>query len=86
MKCSSLTLAEAIKLVDKFLYVKITFNDRVIYDDYDHNEYESPDVTIPMRIERFSNSIVYAIEIDMVQHHHSVIRMYGTFVEEQHEE
>ena len=82
MKCSSLALEEAIRLVDAFLYVKIIFNDRVIYDDYDHNEYESPYVAIPRRIERFRNSIVESVEIDMVEHHHSVIRMYGKFVEE----
>ena len=85
MKCSSLTLEEAIRLVNEFLYVKITFNDRVIYDDYDNNEYESPYAAIPRRIDGFRNSIVCAIEIDMVQHHHSVIRMYGKPVEEQYE-
>lgn len=82
MKASTLTLEEAINLVDAFLYVKITFNDRVIYDDYDHNEYESPYAAIPRRIERFRNSIIYSIEIDMVQRHHTIIRMYGEFVEE----
>ena len=82
MKCSSLTLDKAIELVDEFLYVKIIFNDRIIYDDYDKNEYESPYVVIPRRIEGFRNSIVMAIEIDIVQHHHSVIRMYGELVEE----
>ena len=82
MKCSSLALEEAIRLVDEFLYVKITFNDKVIYDDYDNDEYRSPYAVIPERIEHYRNSIVESVEIDMVEHHHSVIRMYGTFVEE----
>jgi hypothetical protein len=82
MKFSSLTLEEAIRLVDEFLYVKITFNDRVIYDDYDNDEYRSPYSVIPERIEHYRNSIVESVEIYMVEHHHSIIRMYGKLVEE----
>ena len=82
MKCSSLMLEEAIRLVDPFLYVKITFNDRVIYNDYDNDEYYSPYAVIPERITHYRFSIVESMEIDMVYHHHTVIRMYGKLVEE----
>lgn len=82
MKCSSVTLKEAIELVDTFLPVKIIFNSLVLYDDYDIGEYEPPLKVIPDRIKNYKNSIVESIEIDVVHFHHSIIRMNGQLVEE----
>ena len=78
---SVLTIAEAVKLVDEFLPVKITFNDIVLYDDY-IGETLPPLSVIPERIQNYRNSIVESIEIEIVQFHHSIIRMRGQFVEE----
>lgn len=84
---SSLTIAESVKLVDEFLPVKITFNDMVLYDDYDVTddyigETLPPLSVIPERIQNYRRSIVESIQIDIVDFHHSIIRMYGKRVEE----
>jgi hypothetical protein len=75
-------LFEIVNLVDAFLPVKIIFNNLVLYNDYDNDEYKSPLDIIPERIKDCRNSIVEFIEIDIVQNHHSIIRMRGQLVEE----
>lgn len=81
MNNSSLPLFECICLVDEFLPIKITFNDIVLYNDYDGEETRPPLSVIPDRIQRYRKSIVESIEIEIVQFHHSIIHMHGKLVE-----
>ena len=86
MKCSELTLIKAISLIDIFLPVKILYNDEVLYNDYDseveideelYGEEYSPMKIIPFRIRGYESKIVTSIEIEIVDHHHSIVRIKG---------
>lgn len=86
MKCSELTLIKAISMVDIFLPVKILYNDEVLYNDYDseveideelYGEEYPPMKIVPFRIRGYENKIVTSIEIEIVDHHHSIVRIKG---------
>lgn len=80
---SSMTLEEVIKYVDVFCPVKIVFNNLVLYNDYDYDDYEMdeetepPLIAIPKRIKNMNNIIIESLEIEIVQFHHSIIKIYG---------
>jgi hypothetical protein len=86
MKCSELTLIKALSKVDIFLPVKILYNDEVLYNDYDseieideelYGEEYPPMQIIPFRIRGYENKIVTSIEIEIVDHHHSIVKLQG---------
>jgi hypothetical protein len=86
MKCSELTLIKAISMVDNFLPVKILYNGEVLYNDYDseveideelYGEEYPPMKIIPFRIRGRENNIITSIDIEIVDHHHSIIRLQG---------
>ena len=88
MKCSEITIYDAIKYVDNFCPIKIIFNDIVLYNDYDseveienglYGELLPPLAVIPDRIKEFKNSIVASVDIEIVQFHHSVVTMRGEY-------
>lgn len=89
MKCSEITLHEAIKKLDVFCPIKIIFNGIVLYNDYDEDMIEIEDGVwgenrlpidvIPSRLWQFDRYIVTDINIEIVQHHHSVVRMQGEY-------
>lgn len=90
MKCSEITLHEAIRKIDVFCPIKIIFNGIILYNDYDsdveiengmYGEIMPPLAIVPSRIKNFDQSIVHSIQIKIVQHHHSIIIMKGEYCE-----
>ena len=89
MTCSEITLRKAIEKLDTFSPVKIVFNDILLYNDYDENVIEIEDGVygetrlpidvIPDRLWQFDNYIVSSINIEIVDHHHSVVKMTGEY-------
>ena len=91
MKHSEITLLEAISMIDNFLPIKIYYNDEVIYNDYDSEniievlsdgtricgEIFSPKEVIPSRIRNREKNIITSINIEFIQHHHSIVTLYG---------
>lgn len=90
MKVSTITLDEIIKYLQMFNPIKVVFNDLEIFNDYDSTtEIEEglygevlPLVAVaPDRIQNFKKSIVTSINIDIVEFHHSIIRIQGEYIE-----
>lgn len=89
MKCSEITLREAIEKIDAFCPVMITFNGIVLYNDYDENvieiedgvygENKAPMDVVVDRLWQFDNYIVTSINVKIVDFHHSVITMQGEY-------
>lgn len=88
MKASEMKLYEIIDKLDTFNPIKATFNGRVIYNDYDsttevaqgiYGELYPLCMVAPDRISDFKDSIVNSIEIEIVDFHHSIIKMYGKY-------
>ena len=93
--CSEIILEDAIQYVEDFLPVKITFNGKVLYNDYDsrdvievlddgskvYGERLPPDRVVPDRIKNFSNSTVTSIRIQVVDYHHSIVILQGKYKE-----
>lgn len=77
MKCSEITLREAINMTEIFYPVKVVYDDIVLYDDYDSNEQFSPMLAIPMRMRGLEDRIVTDIHIEFVDFHHSIITLKG---------
>lgn len=91
MKCSEITLREAINRIEVFYPIKVMYNDIELYNDYDSNwvatiledgrqvygEALSPIVAIPMRMKGLENRIVTDIHIEFVDFHHSIITIKG---------
>ena len=91
MKCSEITLYDAIRYVNNFCPVKIIFNDMVLYNDYDseveieeglYGEIFPSLAVIPDRIRKFEKSIVMSINIEIVDFHHSIVTMHGEYKED----
>lgn len=85
MKCSEITLREAIEKVDGFCPVKIIFNGVILYNDYDSEgdgEHDVPLNLIPNRIWQFDKYIATSISIEIVSFHHSIVIIQGKYKEE----
>lgn len=85
MKCSEITLREAITNTKDFLPVKIIFNGVILYNDYDdvNGENDIPLNLIPDRIWQFDKYIATSIDIEIVDFHHSIITIQGKYKEEE---
>ena len=86
MKCSEITLREAIGYIDNFfLPVKIIFNGVILYNDYDGDKGESdvPLNLISNRIWQFDKYIATSINIEIVDFHHSIVTIQGEYEEEE---
>lgn len=93
MKCSEITLDEAISYVGRFCPIKIIYNNEVLYNDYDstvviertedgepiYGEITPPECVIPDRIRPINSYIVTSINIEIVEFHHSIVTMTGYF-------
>lgn len=77
MKCSEITLREAINMIEIFCPIKVVYDDIVLYNDYDDGEQFSPMLVIPMRMRGLENCIVTEIHIEFVDFHHSIITIKG---------
>ena len=91
MKCSEITLREAIERADVFCPIKIIFNGIVLYNDYDsdvevedgvYGEVKVPMNVVPDRIWQFDKYIVTSMNIEIVEFHHSILTMQGEYREE----
>ena len=99
MKCSEITLRQAIEGLCDFCPIKIIFNGIVLYNDYDseivietlengdevYGEQYPPISVIPNRLWQFDNYIVTSINIEIVEFHHSVVTMQGEYKNSQEE-
>lgn len=88
MKTSEITLDEVIKYLQFFNPVKVTFNDLVIYNDYDSTTEIEEDIygevlplvaVAPARIQSYKKSIVMSVNIDIVDFHHATIHIQGEY-------
>lgn len=86
MKCSEITLREAINMTEIFCPIKIIYNDIELYNDYDSDKVIEDEIygetlplwlAIPPRIKEFKDSIVTDIHIEIVDFHHSIITIKG---------
>lgn len=89
MKISEITLREALEKVNAFAPVQIIFNDIYLYNDYDEYVIEIGDgaygedkplmAVVPDRLWQFDNYIVTSLSIEIVDHHHSIVKMKGKY-------
>lgn len=90
MKQSEITLIEAIQALDSLCPVKILFNGIVLYNDYDselevepgsgiYGESKIPLEVIPCRLWRIEDYVVTDIDISIVEYHHSIINLHGSY-------
>ena len=86
MKVSDIKLHEVIDKLDDSSTVKVTFNNLVIYNDYDsttevadgiYGEIYPISMVASDRIKDFKDSIVKSINIEIVDFHHSIIKISG---------
>jgi hypothetical protein len=90
-KQSVIELWEALKLLDPMNPIKVTYNNKELYNDYDskkvlrvlangdklYGEVQPPDIIIPVRFPELLNKRVYAINIEIVDFHHSILNIIG---------
>ncbi len=90
-KQSEVTLWEALKQLDSMCPIKIVYNNKELYNDYDsttvlevlpdgdkvYGENTPPNVIIPIRFPELLNNRVYAINIEVVHHHHAIVNFIG---------
>lgn len=90
-KQSVIELWEALKLLDPMNPVKVVYNKKELYNDYDsktvlrvlangdkvYGEVQPPNIIIPVRFPELLSKRVYTINIEIVEYHHSVVYMYG---------
>lgn len=89
MECSEITLRETIEKINTFNPVKIIFNSILLYNDYDEDvieigdgvwgEDKPPIAVVPDRLWQFDNYIVTSLSIEIVDHHHSVVKIRGKY-------
>ena len=91
MEYSEITLREAIEKVNAFCPVQIIFNDIYLYNDYGedvieieeeknvYGENKPPMAVVPARLWQFDNYIVTSLSIEIVDYHHSIVKMYGKY-------
>lgn len=91
MKCSEITLREAISMIEIFCPIKVVYDDIELYNDYDsgrvietledgteiHGERYPSARVIPLRIKGLESRLVTEIHIEFVDFHHSVITIKG---------
>jgi hypothetical protein len=90
MKVSDIKLYEVIDKLGDSSTVKVTFNGTEIYNDYDsttevydgvYGEIYPLSMVAADRIKDFKDSIVNSIEIEVVDFHHSIVKIRGKYHE-----
>jgi hypothetical protein len=90
-KQSELELWEVLRQLDSMNPIKIIYNNKELYNDYDsktvlkvlpdgdkvYGENTPPDVIVPVRYPELKNKAIYAINIEIVDHHHSILKIIG---------
>lgn len=90
-KQSEIEFREAIKMLSSFNPIKIVYNRKKLYNDYDskkvievfddgskaYGEKYPPEIVLEKDYSHLLNKKVYSIKIDIVEHHHSIIYIKG---------
>ena len=90
-KQSEITLGEALKQLDSMNPIKIIYNKKELYNDYDsktvlevlpdgnkvYGENTPPDVIVPVRYPDLMNKVIYVVNIEIVNHHHTILNIIG---------
>lgn len=90
-KQSEIELWELIKKLDSLNPIKIVYNKKELYNDYDskkvievledgnkvYGEKYPPEVVLSKDYSHLMSKKVYSIKIDIVQHHHSIVVIKG---------
>jgi hypothetical protein len=88
---SEIELWEAIKMLNQFNPIKVIYNKKELYNDYDskkvlevlddgskvYGERLPPEMAIASRCQNLLNKLVYSIKIDIVEDHHSIVYIKG---------
>ena len=84
---SEITLSELIDKLDSWGPVKIIYNNKELYNDYDsktcidggeiYGELLPYNIKIPSKFPELLNKNIYNINIEIVQHHHSIVNITG---------
>lgn len=88
---TEVTLEAALQAITGLNPIKVTFNNVVLYNDFDdvvpngvdaagttvYGEVHPPQVVIPKRLYRYSEYVVTSINIRIVEHHHCVVSFTG---------
>lgn len=91
MKQTEITLDEALKNLRGFYPVKVIFNNCILYNDYDdevpsgedaegelvYGEVYPASQVIPKRLYRYNEYVVTTVNVEIVQHHHSIVTITG---------
>lgn len=99
MNCSEITLREAIEKINGLAPIKILFNGVELYNDYDssvvievledgekvYGERQLPLDVIPYRLWQIDNYVVYSLNIEIVDYHHSIVKIYGKHIDDTQE-
>lgn len=76
---SEISINDAIEVLERFSPVQISFNGVIIYDDYDCEETEPFKDLICKRLWKIEKYTVTSIKIEIVDFHHTIIKMYGEY-------
>lgn len=88
---SEITLSDLLGQLDSLGPVKIIYNNKELYNDYDskkviktlddgekiYGEYLPYNISIPSTFPELLNKKVYKINIEIVEHHHSIVNIIG---------
>ncbi len=88
---SEITLSKIIQELDPLNPVKILYNKKVLYNDYNsktvikvfddgtkiYGEFLPYDISIPSKFPELLNKKVYKIDIEVLLHHHSIVNIIG---------
>lgn len=81
MKVSEITVIDAWQKCHMFLPIKLYWNDKLVWDDdVNAEDWVRPEVAIERYKETlpgFAYRRVYDIKIEVVDFHHSIVRMYS---------
>lgn len=91
---TEIRLLDAIAALEELAPIKILFNNIVLYNDYDsfvevqpgvYGEVQPPRMVIENRLWQAKKYVVTDISIQIVQYHHSIIKMKGYYAEDDKE-
>jgi hypothetical protein len=88
---SEIILSDLLDNLDSLGPVKIIYNNKELYNDYDskkvikilddgekiYGEYLPYNISIPSTFPELLNKKVYKIDIEVVEHHHSIVNILG---------
>ena len=81
---SEIGFADALEVLERMSPVKVTFNNIILYDDFDSEESSDGSLKdlIFKRFWSYEKYIVTSINIEVVDFHHTIVSMYGAYSDE----